>query len=270
QRFGFFEQSHEVGSRVFKDTTDAFGAFAPRVPRDTATRRLIRGLCNLPGGACPFFDLEQELAGLQPLSFETAASISGGTDNTQYFATGTVKDDGGIIANTGFQRQALRLNLDQKLGGRFRTSLNTSYMHTLAQRGLTNNDNSGTSFYVVLSSTPSFVNLGRQPGDTFARNPFVPSNPVQTAALMKNNENVDAGTTIRIGEFRSRIKDLGFFAQEEFLAREQRILLTAGIRADQSSLNADPTKLFYFPKASAAYRLLRPLSAVDEFKVRVA
>src|SRR5437867_9996897 len=66
----------------------------------------------------------------------------------------------------------------------------TSYMHTLAQRGLTNNDNSGTSFYVVLSSTPSFVNLGRQPGDTFARNPFVPSNPVQTAALMKNNEDV--------------------------------------------------------------------------------
>jgi len=385
QRMGFFELSHEVGSRVFKDTTDAFGAFAPRVPRDTATRTLIRGLCNLPGGACPFFDLEQELAGLQPLSFETAASISGGTDNTQYFATGTVKDDGGIIANTGFQRQALRLNLDQKLGGRFRTSLNTSYTHTLAQRGLTNNDNSGTSFYVVLSSTPSFVNLGRQPGDTFARNPFVPSNPVQTAALMKNNEdvyrfigganvqwdavqtsrhylrfvtlggadfftqqnalffppelqfepndglpgtsllsnsnnlnlnlnasavhtytpgsnafsattslgvqygrrtlgttrvtsqnltagqeNVDAGTTIRIGEFRSRIKDLGFFAQEEFLAREQRILLTAGIRADQSSLNADPTTLYYFPKASAAYRFLRPLSAVDEFKVRVA
>src|SRR5437867_7903364 len=31
----------------------------------------------------------------------------------------------------------------------------TSYMHTLAQRGLTNNDNSGTSFYVVLSSTRS-------------------------------------------------------------------------------------------------------------------
>src|SRR5256886_12208893 len=35
QRFGFFERSNEVGSRVFRDTTDAYGAFAPRIPRDT-------------------------------------------------------------------------------------------------------------------------------------------------------------------------------------------------------------------------------------------
>src|SRR5205823_7099038 len=143
-----------------------------QLPRDTATRTLIRGLCNLPAGTCPVFDLEEELAGRKPLSYETIGSISGGSDNTQYFASGTVKDDGGIIENTGFQRQALRLNLDQRLGSRVRTSLNTSYTHTLARRGLTNNDNTGTSFYVVLSSTPSFVDLGRQPGDTFARNPF--------------------------------------------------------------------------------------------------
>src|SRR5207248_894437 len=267
-----------------------------------------------------------------------------------------------------------------------RASLNTSYMHTQAQRGLTNNDNTGTSFYVVLSATPSFVNLGLQPGDTFARNPFVPSNPVQTAALMKNSEdvyrfigganlqwdavrsgghylrfialggadyfnqdnalffppelqfepndglpgtslltnsgslnlnlntsavhsftpssnafsattsvgvqygwrrldisritsrnltagqeNVDAGTNIVIGpERRERIKDLGFFAQEEFLASDQRLLLTAGIRADQSSLNADPNKLHYFPKASASYRFLKPTAFVDELKIRGA
>ncbi len=385
QRLGFFEMSNKVGSRVFRDTTDAFGAFAPRVPRDTTKRRIIRGFCNLPGGTCPGFDLEEELAGLRPLSFETAASISGGTDNTQYFASGTVKDDGGIIQNTGFQRQALRINLDQRLGSRVRASFNTNYTHTLAQRGLSNNDNTGTSFYVVLSATPSFVDLGRQPGDTFARNPFVPSNPIQTAALMKNNEdvyrfigglnlqwdavqtsknylrivtlggadyftqenalffppelqfepndgllgtsllsnsgnlnlnlnasavdtytpssnafsattslgiqygrrkldisritsrnltagqeNVDAGTNIQLNDFRSKIRDLGFFAQEEFLANDQRLLLTAGIRADQSSLNADPSKLYYFPKASASYRFVNPAGFIDELKVRGA
>src|SRR2546425_8115863 len=63
----------------------------------TTLFRSIRGLCNLPNGACPFFDLENQLAGLKPLSFESGASISGGTENTQYFASGTVKDDGGII-----------------------------------------------------------------------------------------------------------------------------------------------------------------------------
>src|SRR2546425_13373318 len=91
----------------------------------TTLFRSIRGLCNLPNGACPFFDLENQLAGLKPLSFESGASISGGTENTQYFASGTVKDDGGIIQNTGFKRQGLRVNLDQRLGSRVRASLNT-------------------------------------------------------------------------------------------------------------------------------------------------
>ena len=385
QRLGFFELSHKVGSRLFRDSLEAiatYGASAARFFRNNNTNPYFGNSGYVPGQS---FDLEEQLAGLKPLSFETAASISGGSDNTQYFASGTVKDDGGIIENSGFQRQAVRLNLDHRLGSRVRASLNTNYMHTLAQRGLTNNDNAGTSFYVVLSSTPSFVDLGTQPGDTFARNPFVPSNPVQTAALMKNNEdvwrfiggtnvqwdavqtgkhylrfvalggadffsqqnalffppelqfepndglpgtslltnsdnlnlnlnasavhtytpssnafsattslglqygrrrldisritsrnltagqeNVDAGASITVLAFRSKIKDLGFFAQEEFLANDERLLLTAGIRADQSSLNADASKLYYFPKASASYRFLNPTGFVDEFKIRAA
>src|SRR5207247_4025477 len=96
QRMGFFELSHEVGSRAFRDTTDAFGAFAPRVPRDTATRTLIRSLCNLPGGQCPYFDTEGLLYGDHPLSTETDASVSGGTEQTRYYVSGLVKYDGGI------------------------------------------------------------------------------------------------------------------------------------------------------------------------------
>lgn len=388
QRLGFFELSNEVGSRIFRDSFEVRATYKDTVGaltkyfRSDASNPLFGLPGYTPGQA---FDLEEQLAGRKPLSFESAASISGGTDNTQYFASGTVKDDGGIIDNTGFQRQALRVNLDQRLGSRVRASFNTNYTHTLAQRGLSNNDNTGTSFYVVLSATPTFIDLGRQPGDTFARNPVVPSNPVQTAALMKNNEdvyrfigglnvqwdavqtakhylrfvtlggadyftqqnalffppelqfepndgllgtsllsnsdnlnlnfnasavhtytpssnafaattslgiqygrrkletsritsqnltagqeNVDAGTNITLNDFRSRIRDLGFFAQEEFLAHDQRLLLTAGIRADQSSLNADPSKLYYFPKASASYRFLNPAGFADEVKIRGA
>ena len=385
QRFGTFEISNKMGSRTFADSTSAvaaFGSSAAKYFRNNATNPYFGRPGYQPGQA---FDLETELAGRKPLSYESAVSISGGTDNTQYFASATSKNDGGIIENTGFQRQAIRLNLDQRLGSRVHASLNTSFTRTLAQRGLTNNDNTGTSFYVVLSATPSFVDLGRQPGDTFARNPFVPSNPVQTAALMKNDENVwrfigastlrwdavqtsqhylrfvatggadlfsqtntlffppelqfepndgepgtsllsngdnlnlnvntsavhtytpsgnafsattsiglqyarrrldisritsrnltagqqnvDAGTDITIGQTRALIKDLGFFAQEELLANDERLLLTAGIRADQSSLNADASKLYYFPKASASYRFARPLGFVDEFKLRGA
>jgi len=384
QKFGFYELSNEFGSRVFKDTTEAIAAFAPQ-PKDSATAQLIKSICNLPQGGCPTYNLEDELAGGKPLSYQTALNISGGNDATQYFASATSQDDGGIIDNTGFKRQAVRLNLDQRFGTRVRATLNTSYTHTLANRGLTNNDNTGTSFYVVLSATPSFVNLGRLPGDTFALNPFVPSNPVQTAALMKNDEdvwrfigsanlqwdavqnerhylrfiatggidqfsqtnslffppelqfepndgepgtalltnadnlnyninasavhtytpssnafsattsiglqhsqrktdiaritsknltagqeNVGAGTDIQNTQEFSRIKDLGVFAQEEVLTDQQRLLLTAGIRADQSSLNADASKLYYFPKASASYRIQNGFGPFDELKLRAA
>src|SRR2546430_635284 len=53
QRFGTFDAAGHLGSRAFADTTDAFGTFAPKVPRDTATRTVIRSLCTLPAGQWP-------------------------------------------------------------------------------------------------------------------------------------------------------------------------------------------------------------------------
>jgi outer membrane receptor protein involved in Fe transport len=88
--------------------------------------------------------------------------------------------------------------------------------------------------------------------------------------LTAGQENVDAGANIGVSEFRSLIKDLGFFAQEEFLGADQRYLLTAGFRADQSSLNADASKVSFYPKGSASYRFLNPTSFVDELKIRGA
>src|SRR5438094_207600 len=85
--------------------------------------------------------------------------------------------EGGVAlrsAHPGSQRRALRLCADGGLGVRFRAGSAPGCRRAAAQRGLTNNDNGGTALYLVLSSTPSFGSLGRQPGDTFARNPFVP------------------------------------------------------------------------------------------------
>ena len=43
---------------------------------------------------------------------------------------------------------------------------------------------------MALPFTPSFVDLRRRADGTFPVNPFVASNPLQTAALMKNDETV--------------------------------------------------------------------------------
>lgn len=191
QRFGVFALSNKLGSRHFRDVADVDSTYGAGTAASIGWT---------PG---TFYDLEQQLAGRHDLSTETQVSVSGGNEATQYFVSGVWKDDAGIIANTGFQRQGLRLNLDQRLSRRMNASVSTDLLHTRAQRGLTNNDNSTTSFYMVLPFTPAIVDLDRctssnatctalgVPAGTFPPNTFVGgSNPVQTAALMRNNEDV--------------------------------------------------------------------------------
>jgi TonB-dependent starch-binding outer membrane protein SusC len=371
QRFGFSELSHVLGSRTFHTAEEATAAFG-----DDAAALFTPGIT---------YDHERELAGRKDLAVETSAGIRGGSENTKYFASGLVQSNPGIIANTGFQKQSLRVNLDQQLGSRIQTSFSTNLTHMLAQRGLTNNDNNGSSLYMALPFTPSFLDLTQRPDSTWPENPFVASNPLQTAALTKNDENVwrfigagqaslevlatprsslrlsvnagldffnqdnsllfppelqfedddgqpgtalkgaadnlnlnldanvvhtytpsgegftattssgvqyqrhsldltrivsrnlvagqgnvNAGTNIEVSQEREIVKDLGFFLQEEFLTLGRRLLLTAGVRADQSSLNAEAQHLFFYPKVSGSLRFPGFGGAVNGFKVRLA
>ncbi|MEW5918862.1 MAG: SusC/RagA family TonB-linked outer membrane protein, partial [Gemmatimonadota bacterium] len=313
---------------------------------------------------------------------ETFLTVSGGSETTQYFASAQLQDEEGVVINTLARREALRLNLDQRFGTNFLSNLSTNILHTKASRGLTNNDNTSTSFWYSLAFTPSIVDLRQQPDGTFPENPFTASNALQTATLMKNTEdvyrilssyrgtytplttssqsfrlsgtaaadyfaqknslffppelqfedddgqvgssllsnsdnlnlnfdlnavhawtpenlrattsaglqyvrrdldisriasrnlvggqqNVDAGTTIAVGQNRQRVNNVGVFAQEEIQTLGDQLILTFGIRADQSSLNADAAKLYVFPKAAVAYRFPR-VSLFDELKLRAA
>ena len=80
----------------------------------------------------------------------------------------------------------------------------------------------------------------------------------------------DAGTIRDIDNNKFAVYDYGLFAQTEALMYD-RLLLTAGMRADRSSNNGDVGKIYYFPKAAASYRFpgLKP-GLVDELKLRVA
>ncbi len=87
--------------------------------------------------------------------------------------------------------------------------------------------------------------------------------------LIGGQENIDQALSVVVGEYRERVRDLGFFAQEEFLTLGERLLLTVGLRADQSSNNADTKHLHWYPKTSASYRV--PGGGIfDELKVRAA
>jgi TonB-linked SusC/RagA family outer membrane protein len=211
QRFGVFDLSKKLGSRRFETLDEAlatFAAFEGATAQDTAF--IVEQY-----GDGRVYDNEEALAGRNDLSHETVLSISGGGTDTRYFVSGAWKDDEGIIANTGFEKQSLRVNLDQRLGDRVEFSVNSAFTHTMAERGLTNNDNSGTSYYMVLPFTPSFVDLSRRPDGTFPVNPFERSNPLQTAALSRNEEDVwriTAGGDVRIEAINTGVHTLRLLA----------------------------------------------------------
>jgi TonB-linked SusC/RagA family outer membrane protein len=179
QRFGFFEAAHLLGQRQFSTLADAL-----QFSSDTA---LVTSLYNQNGGQS--FNFEDELYGRKPLSTETSASVSGGTEGTQYFLSGLVKDDGGIATNTGYKKQSVRANIDQDLGRGVQLAVNTNVVHSTSKRGLSNNDNAGTSPYLVFPFTPSFMNLQPVNG-VYPVNPFERSNPLQTFDLLQNDEDV--------------------------------------------------------------------------------
>ncbi|HEY0811266.1 MAG TPA: carboxypeptidase-like regulatory domain-containing protein, partial [Longimicrobiales bacterium] len=350
QRFGVFDLSNKLGFRQFETLEEATAAFGDRASQYWQAGRS--------------FDHEELLAGRNDLSTETSASVSGGTEATRYFISGLWKNDEGVIENTGFAKQSVRLRLDQRLGSRASVGLGTTMLHTVAERGLTNNDNSGTSYWMVFPFTPNFVDLRESDNAIFPNNPFERSNPLQTAHLLDNEEdvwrvitslnasfdllqrgshtlriqsttgidyfsqkngllfppelqfepaddglpgtsllsnsdnvnvnvsgdlvhtmapsdggfsltnsagvqyekrdltiarvvsrnlvggksNIDAGTTVNVGQTNRLVKDVGFYAQSELITMSERLTVSGGLRAERTSANGDPDKYFFYPK----------------------
>ena len=371
QNFGVSTIARKLGSRTFNNVEEADSAFGP-----------IAEQYFVPGKV---YDNEDALAGRKPLSSETMISVNGGNESTQFFASGLLNRDPGIIQNTFYNKSAGRLNLDHSIGSKLNLTLGDELIHSNTGRGLSNNDNVGAVFYAVLPFTPSFFNLSPTTG-VYPANPFAPSNPIQTAALLHNyeevwrnvlsftadwslfrtntqalkvigtggadvfgqkntvfappalqfeannglpgfyalskSENINAnvgayavhtftpasgkfgttttlgvqdesqsldvgrtlaqnligglpnagtGTAVQVAEDIENIQDIGIFGQEEVLALNDRLLLTVGGRADQSSANSDTKRLYFFPKAAASYRFSNVAPGViEELKLRAA
>lgn len=370
QRLGTRDLSNTVGLREFQSREAAVNTFG-----ETAADFWEEG---------KFIDHEERLSDRNPLMFESSLSANGSIGDTGFYVSGLVTDRPGIINNTGYEKQSVRVNLDQTFGERLSLDLHTNAIRTETARGFTNNDNRNISYWMTLSATPSFIDLGETSGGVYPDNPFSASNPLQTSSLSKNegtvwrfigsgeatydvitgdqqsleitglggvdyfaqdfeiitppelqfepddgfagtsisqrafstnanfslnavhqynfseinlNATTSVGTQYELEEldltrltargltagqtnidqarstnsFQSReeIRDQGFYVQEELLY-DDRLFITASVRADRSSTNSTVDDFFWYPKTAISYRFEDIYDGVDALKLRLA
>ncbi|MDQ6828732.1 MAG: SusC/RagA family TonB-linked outer membrane protein [Gemmatimonadota bacterium] len=194
QRVGQYRVDRLLGSRQFLSDSAALDASNYNGGGAAATAA-VHAACAGSGG-CKYYDYQSELYGKKNLSYESIATLSGGTQDTKYYASLTNKYDAGTQINTGDKRQSLRLNIDQNLGSRLTANLGLNVSRSFTQRGLSNNDNTFTSPFYLFGYTPAVINLserdaqGNYPLNPFAGGGSTSSNPFQTLSYVGNNEDV--------------------------------------------------------------------------------
>ena len=185
QDLGLVKVRKLLGVRTF--TADR----AASLSRDSATSAGLRQAFTAAQSAGKIYDYEKEIYGNTGFARNTVLSVSGGTARTGVYFSAAQKDEGGIVKNTGYRNSSLRLNVDHHLTDNIKIGISTNYINSSADRGISGNDNHGVSLGIALSSTPGFAELHPNSFGVYPDNPFAASNPLQTVALMQNNESVN-------------------------------------------------------------------------------
>ncbi len=72
------------------------------------------------------YDWQDQIFRTAPMQIHTL-SLSGGSDQTKYFISGSIFDQDGIIINSGYKRYQGRFSLDQTVNKKLKVGINTNY-----------------------------------------------------------------------------------------------------------------------------------------------
>ena len=157
-------------------------------------------------------NFEDEIYGELGLISNTSVNISGGSDKTLFYAAFSNNEEDGIVKKTGYDRKSVRLNINHDfLDGRAKISLSSNYVDSESDRGFFNNDNTGTTIGVALTSTPPWAQLNPDANGNYPDNPYGASNPLQTRDLVTNKEEVNrfiTGATLDFNLFKKNDQSL--------------------------------------------------------------
>ncbi len=152
----------------------------------------------MPGGADllaqnGLIDYEDLVYGRNGLLSETSVGISGGSEDTRFFISGLALSEDGIVENTGYDKYSGKVNIEQRFSDRLRLNVTTSLTNSTSNRSITGNENQGsTTLGVAQAFTPPFVNLQANADGEFPDGP-AGANPLQTVALLQNEETTNRG-----------------------------------------------------------------------------
>jgi TonB-linked SusC/RagA family outer membrane protein len=154
--------------------------------RDAANAQVAQFTAARDSGS--LVDYEEEIFGEKGLISITNFSMSGGDAKTRFFSGISHTNEDGIVNNTGYEKTSLRLNLDHTPTDFLKLALSTNFIHSSANRGFFNNDNSGTTIGVALVGTTPWLQLFPDENGIYPDSPNGSSNPLQTRDLVRNNE----------------------------------------------------------------------------------
>jgi TonB-linked SusC/RagA family outer membrane protein len=223
QRVGFAQPSKRYGARHWNNVDEVKAQFcgATDTPEDCNSNSVVQAFVAANGKT---YDHEAEIT-RSPFMMETIANVTGGTENGNYYGSVLISDEPGIEIGTYYKKQTGRIAVGYKFGDRIRLQLSANILHSDTDRGISNNDNTATSPYFILSAMPNFINLqpmnGAYPIQTV---PGVSANPLQDAQLFQNREEVVrliSGATTAVDAYSSpdgvhRVKLLGNLGVDAF------------------------------------------------------
>ena len=94
---------------------------------------------------------------------------------------------------------------------------------------------------------------------------------VVTRNTIPGLQNVQLGSSIEVFDTRLKARELAYYVQEDVLAFDERLLVTAAVRGQRSTVNGDVNKFYIFPKVAGSFRIpVSMLPRVDELKLRAA
>lgn len=161
---------------------------------DPARAQLEKDRLNAAQQDGDVVDLEEFIYGNNGLIRNTQVSISGGNEKTQYFVSGGLNSEDGIIKETGFKRNSIRANLDHAISDNIRVSSNSNYINTDSNRGFTGNqNNTGGSIGYSLAFHPnySYNIIKEQPDGTYNDTPYFGENPLRLINEADNNQEIN-------------------------------------------------------------------------------